>query len=527
MSLRVTVYLTWLLLVPTACDDSTETTAMRDASRPTDGETAMQSSGVRSISGDEAVATLLPRSEQSVPFGAADRLRKPIDLSASGYLEEEFVVRGTARVYDWPATGPATARPEPAPYATRVLVRRPSDAAKFSGRVVVELLNPTNRFDLQIGWSLSYDQLMREGDAWVGITSKPIAVAALKTFDPERYAALAWNNPLPESDPRNCMPASADSTQATENGLIWDIFRQVGALARRDSTENLLGGLRAKRVYGFGYSQTGSFLGTYVSAFHPSDVQQRGAPLFDGYVIGTAAGATAINQCTMAPPAGDPRIVLRNVGVPVFRIMTQSDYRAVTMPLEDGDTREHAYRYYEIAGAGHATPMELDYGGPSEADLLRAAVPLPATQCTPPGLSDPQPRSRFPLGMIFNAVWQNLDRWVTTGELPPKAPLIARGDDALDTHGNVLGGVRTPLVDVPTSTWFGNAGERATSLICYLAGYEAPFDAEKLRSLYATHDDYVTKVTASVDALVEQRFLTSFDGERIVSEAKLAAVPPR
>ena len=70
-----------------------------------------------------------------------------------------------------------------APYTTRVLVRRPISRAKFSGIVAVEMLNPSNRFDLNIGWAISHKEFVRNGDAWVGITAKPIAVAALKTFD--------------------------------------------------------------------------------------------------------------------------------------------------------------------------------------------------------------------------------------------------------------------------------------------------------------------------------------------------------
>jgi hypothetical protein len=42
-----------------------------------------------------------------------------------------------------------------APYTTRVLVRRPAKASRFSGNVIVEILNPSNAFDLNIGWGLA------------------------------------------------------------------------------------------------------------------------------------------------------------------------------------------------------------------------------------------------------------------------------------------------------------------------------------------------------------------------------------
>ena len=90
------------------------------------------------------------------------------------------------------------------PYTTRVLVRRPINAHKQSGTVVVEPLNPSNRFDLNIGWGFAHDQFMRNGDVWIGFTSKPIAIQALKTFDPQRYAAAVMGEPAELDDPRNC-----------------------------------------------------------------------------------------------------------------------------------------------------------------------------------------------------------------------------------------------------------------------------------------------------------------------------------
>ena len=48
-------------------------------------------------------------------------------------------------------------------------------------------------------------------------------------------------------------------------------------------------------------------------------------------------------------------------------------------------------------------------------------------------------------------------------------------------------------------------------------------DAAKLRALYPTRDDYVAKVSARVEALVAQRFLTSADGARILEDARLGS----
>ena len=58
----------------------------------------------------------LPVSATSYPFGAADHQLVPQDLRKHGYVDEEYLVSGTANVYDWPATGPAVVRTPNAPY---------------------------------------------------------------------------------------------------------------------------------------------------------------------------------------------------------------------------------------------------------------------------------------------------------------------------------------------------------------------------------------------------------------------------
>jgi hypothetical protein len=48
-----------------------------------------------------------------------------------------------------------------APYENRIIVRRPADRHDFSGTVVVELMNMTNRWDLDRMWLTSHDQYLR------------------------------------------------------------------------------------------------------------------------------------------------------------------------------------------------------------------------------------------------------------------------------------------------------------------------------------------------------------------------------
>ena len=239
-----------------------------------------------------------------------------------GYVEEEYLVSGAANVYTW-SGNEAVVRTAGAPYTTRMLVRRPIKPAKLSGTAVVEPLNPSNQFDLNIGWALAGDQIMRNGDVWVGFTSKPVAAQALRNFDDERYADLSWANPLPLDDPANCtnvitlVDRPEFRSRATEDGLVWDVLSQVGAWVRSDAASNPLVRKRGPRlapaidrVYAFGYSQTGSMLITYLNAIQPRVVAEAGAPVFDGFFVGVAGGAfigaAPLNQCTPVPPLGDP-----------------------------------------------------------------------------------------------------------------------------------------------------------------------------------------------------------------------------
>jgi hypothetical protein len=462
----------------------------------------------------------LPSTSESHPFGGAAYERQPEDLAAIGYIEEEFLVSGTANVYDWNEPGPATVRTAGAPYTTRMLVRRPIDRARFNGAVVVEMLNPSNLFDLNIGWALSHKEIVRQGWTWVGFTSKPVAIATLKTFDPLRYAALSFANPLPLDDARNCANVPSDSVRTTENGLVWDMYTQIGALLRsRDRANPLLYGASptaphpVEHLYAWGYSQIGQFLYTYINAVHPRVTAADGRSMFDAYLIGVASGPAPINQCAPPIPAGDPRRTITRAGVPVVRVMSQSDYLSgISARRQDSDDPDDRYRNYEIAGAAHATPDELIFAA-APADIERGGRMVPPMAC------NEGPRSRFPNGPAFNAVLRNLDVWVRTATPPPRvAPIrVENGQPVLDEAGNVTGGIRSPYVDVPTSRWLGNATGPS---FCRIAGYEEPFDPARLAARYPDADAYINAVTADVSRLVGDRVLTSEDGRDLVDDAR-------
>ena len=74
------------------------------------------------------------------------------------------------------------------------------------------------------------------------------------------------------------------------------------------------------------------------------------------------------------------------------------------------------------------------------------------------------------------------------------------GKAVLDAQGNVKGGVRSPFLDVPTSTWNGNS----TGLsFCRIAGHEIPLTPPQLAALYPSQEAYEAAFRKSIDDLVE------------------------
>src|SRR6185436_10731734 len=121
----------------------------------------------------------IPVTSTSIPFLAADQNLVPLGgqyqpgpggLTKAGFVEEEFIVSGSANVYDWAADGALRVTTPNAPYGTRILVRRPATAGRFSGNVFVELMNTARRFDWPMMWGYSRDHFIETGDAWIGVT---------------------------------------------------------------------------------------------------------------------------------------------------------------------------------------------------------------------------------------------------------------------------------------------------------------------------------------------------------------------
>jgi hypothetical protein len=432
----------------------------------------------------------------------------PRILEQYDYREDEYFLTGSATGYEatgeWTENGEWTVAPSStAPYTTRMVVRRPNDPTAFNGTVVVEWLNVTSGQDADPDFGFAHDELLREGYAYVVVSVQSVGVEgggvvlpiegftaqSLKEWDAERYASLDH-------------PGDAYS---------YDMFSQAAQAIRQPTGVDPMDGLVAQRVIATGESQSAGRLVTYVNAVHPA------ADIYDGFLIHSRGDSGAPINPTPAVPAPEPAHIRTDLDDPVLQVETETDlfglgFYAARQPDTD------RIRTWEIAGTAHADKWTVDYGIESgrQWDLT---TELDFTDMCGAMNEGPQ---RYAIRNAFVA----LDAWIEHGETPPSGEPLDVVDDEIvrDEHGNALGGVRTPPVDVPIATLSGEPDE-GESVICSLFGSTTPFDEATLVALYPTHDDYVDKVTAAADDAVEAGFLLPADRDRIVAEAESAPVP--
>jgi hypothetical protein len=107
--------------------------------------------------------------------------------------------------------------------------------------------------------------------------------------------------------------------------------------------------------------------------------------------------------------------------------------------------------------------------------------------------------------------------WVDDGLPMPRTPRItrdpgARDGIARDEHGNALGGLRTPWVDVPDARYVA----RISPGNPLAAGMRRFTDAE-MQALYGSGDEYARRVRVHLDEMVRDRFLLPDDCELFFS----------
>jgi hypothetical protein len=453
----------------------------------------------------------IPVTTDSYPLMAANRIQAVVDLTAAGYVEEEFVVRGTANVYRWESDGSLSVKTPDAPYTTRILVRRPADPTAFSGNVVVELVIEARRYDWAFIWGQAYQHFFENGDAFVAITHDVNNLTSLKTFDPIRYASLSFANPDPGE---TCGPNN--QTSDSEPGLAWDMISQVGTLLKSGLSSGPLPGFDVEHVYMTSHHGQAA---TYALTVHSRSFLADGGPVYDGYVIKSSDRPDPISRCDPALANEDPRLLIENVGVPVIRVVPEAEVlRGNVYRRPDSDAPDDPYRLYEIPGAPRMDKIYFEHL-PSIEDQIKAGQPASNSKwpydapCTPDIDLVDYPAMRY----AVNSAFRHLYSWVQTGTPPPRAERIAVNNPGTpdasinrDEFGNARGGVRNPYVDVPTATYIAESPGGCRNILS-----TQEFDWQRLLAIYGSPANYAGDVEASLNRLVQERWLTESDANRI------------
>lgn len=433
----------------------------------------------------------------------------PATLARHGYVEDEYVVRGEATIFGYD-DGRTVERERGVPFVTRVLVRRPDDFSRASGDVVLEPLHPAG--DMASAWGRTSRTILRDGWTWVGVTQDLAGLAATKAADPERYAELS----IPKV------------------GTGFDIVRQVAEWLRSADAP-----IDVEHLFMTGASYTGTFQRVFIGdGFHERARRPGGGPAVEGYLIQISSGAflrggyNPINPDDGVPPAGDRRRIIAGVDVPVIELLSEGEAETNRdSRRDDSDDGSDRYRLYEVPGGCHMSPAERDGAVPG--DPNRHSVDEP---------------SDFPFFALSGGALRNLRRWAVDGVAPPRAMpielLADRADgpcgamaEALpcrrDEHGNAIGGVRTPFVDVPVASYYphspGSAepsaegrGRRGVDA-GDITGSMRRFSPERLRELYGTPEAYRERFAAGLRRLVDEGWIDEADARALQAKADIVA----
>lgn len=420
----------------------------------------------------------------------------PTNLTRHGYVEREYFASGTAAAFtadSMPSSGKWSITPtSSATYRTRILVRRPAKPARFNGTVVVEWMNVSGG-ESAPDWDYLNPMLMRDGYAYVAVSAQSLGVSG--------GAAILGQVKGGTGGLVAAEPARYGSLHHPGDQYAMDIFAQIGR-SLRGANSRALAGLKPVHVVTTGESQSAFYLTSFANAV------QRRANTFDGIFIHSRGGSGAsLDGSAITSGKGPKNLRIRtDLKIPVFMFETQTDL--IELGFASAQQPNTAkIRTWEVAGTSHA-------------DAFLVGKALSVLGCTGSVNDGPQHE-------VVQAAFTSFSRWVSGGRPPPSPPpfrLAKRSPAtlALNDHGNVVGGVRTPAVDVPISTLSGSAAAE-TSPICSLFGSSTPFDPSLLHQLYPTKQDYLRRFQSSLDQAIQAGFILRAD--RTSLQAKAQVVP--
>ena len=449
--------------------------------------------------------SLIERSLESIPLGTVVIGDSPtlttaprenaVDLTQYGYVEEEYLISGTANLYENGTINVNSIQS----YATRIIMRRPLDVYKFSGSVHMEPL--ANKTEHAPTWTKAWPYFVFNGDIWIGISlSKANVESMKKSYDKLRYANLDLPNDM----------------------MRWDILAQVAWLMRsaqgplsklhyHDQSAIIPGLLR---VYISGWGKTGCVISNFLNfGHHQINLRPNGRPIIDGYLSGS---------CPQEGPLQVPS------DAAVMQIISESEYigpqRSGTVAARQHDGSvplQRRYRWYDVPGSSHASFLDQPQFSISAFQLgLRDQI----------SINCPNKVSRTsPINEIVRVSLRNLDEWIRIGFHPPEGKVFDLNKDQTikrDRDGNATGGFRSQSTEVPILTFspnMQNVRNDVTETLgsdCAQFSSDQTFSPEYIEILHGDRRAYIEKVTDSLILLVNSRRLLEADADAILNNLK-------
>ena len=451
---------------------------------PTRGGGAGRQAGQGPRGGGAVDASTLPSSPAAVPlpsmsplvggpgpmFESLMALPAGDDLAHFKYEASEYFVSGTANGQ---------------PYTTRIVIRKPVDAARASGLLLAESMHPSGN-----AWMFHFTHRYSMSAGHIGLDVLTSTHEPFVEFNEQRY--------------RNLRVAP---------GQAPEILAQVGALMK--SKDSPIAAYRIRKMILAGTSASAAVVINYLPAhtvLRLADMR----PIYDGF-LPTSTGATIAVQATAGGTA-------RPVDVPIVQVPTMTEVASANVTArQDSDAPGNQFRVYEFPGMAHIDSRDAAAYYPNPCKL---------------------PISRFPMAAYMSVALDHLWKWVDKGTVAPRADriLVDRNDAndgslmALDEYGNPRGGIRNPYVDVPVKAFaVRNAGAsppvanahpfvasrtpEAQAQLCGLAGYEVAMTPAQLKKLYKDAKSYRARVEKRLDELTKQGWSLPVYREIILRDA--------
>jgi hypothetical protein len=328
--------------------------------------------------------------------------------------------------------------------------------------------------------------MISQGYAYVAVNAQKVGVDFLQKWDPLRYGTLAH----PGDD------------------YSYDVFSQAVAAVRDPAgIIDPMDGLEVERAIGYGQSQSSGRLNNYL-------VQaQNDAEVLDGMI--TQAG-------------GDNKSFL-DLQIPFIQFDTED-------AVDDGEPNsanpDDLYRLWEVVGTSHlggevaGNPSALSFATSATGAQISWEQDKQYWEHSHYGEEGPGAGltcagdSEMPVRYALNAALDAMNRKLvddTALPSPPRALFNGDGTITKDEHGNSVGGLRLPPIDVPVATY------RPTE--CGLLGITVPLSPLTLQELYPTHEVYVTQMTDAISAAVAQRIMLQPDADELLRKAQRSAIP--